>query len=77
MLLFKCFGSFSVSSLLCAVRALLRSPLLPFPPGSAKDDDAGRDCACDVAISMTFRGSRRVILVDADCVRTATVMSAE
>lgn len=51
-------------------RALVRLPR--FDPFADSDDGAGR--ACDVAISMTFSGSRRVALV-VDAVRTAMVMS--
>lgn len=47
--------------------------LFPFPVSCA-DDDAGRVCACDVAISIALNGSRRVIFV-LEVVTTVVLMS--
>jgi hypothetical protein len=40
------------------------------------DDDAGRECACDVAIPTALSGSRRVVFV-AMAVRTAVLISGD
>lgn len=53
-------------------RELARVPL-PFSPfPRADDDDAGRPC--DIAMSITFRGSRRAVLEDV-AVKTVVVIA--
>lgn len=56
------------------MRAPGRVVARPFPAGLDADDDGGAR-ACDVAILIGFSGSRRVVVLIVEVVRTAMVMS--